>query len=83
MNPISLRVTVDDVEIDLAALPVRSLERTLDMRSGLLFRRAVVRLLPALDADVRNLDSNYDETFWNFTIDYRNRRLAWRSIKKR
>ena len=25
-----------------------------------------VALLPAIDADVRNEDSNYDETFWLF-----------------
>jgi len=103
MNLISLRVTVNDTEIDLAALPVLRFERTLDMRTGVLFRKAVVqlpqgeveiqterfvsiarrevlaiqytvtpqfdctiRLLPALDADVHNLDSNYDETFWDF-----------------
>ena len=104
VNLISLRVTVDDVEIDLAALPVLCFERTLDMRAGVLWRKAVVRLpqgeveleterfvsiarrevlalryavtprfdctirlLPALDADVHNLDSNFDETFWDFT----------------
>ncbi len=103
MNLISLRVIVDDVEIDLAALPVVSFQRTLDMQRGILSRRAVVRLpqgevvleterfvsiaqrevlalrysvttpfdctvqlLPALDADVTNLDSNYQETFWDF-----------------
>jgi len=103
MNLISLRVTVGDTEIDLAALPVLAFERTLDMRAGVLYRKAIVRLaqgeveieterfvsvarrevlairyavtprfdctvrfLPALDADVHNLDSNYDEAFWDF-----------------
>ncbi len=46
---------------------------SIDRREVLALRYAVtpsfdctVRLLPALDADVRNLDSNYDETFWDF-----------------
>jgi maltose phosphorylase len=43
VNMIGVNVAVDGVEIDLAQLPVLDFERELDMRTGTLRRRAVVR----------------------------------------
>ena len=64
----TVRLEQGDVEV--------AVERfvSLTRREALAVRMAVtpsfaaqVRLVPALDARVRNEDSNYDETFWEFT----------------
>ncbi|MDD3242228.1 MAG: glycoside hydrolase family 65 protein [Eubacteriales bacterium] len=99
---IELGVSIDGQPLDLGVAEVKDFYRELDMETGILLRRATVKLAkgevaieverflsvvrrellairyrvtpsfdakvtftPALDGNVRNEDSNYDETFWD------------------